>query len=213
LKFINRANTRILRNLTSFAARRYTRNTEVGQEKNVDKEQSMSENHDAVIEGSLHSLDGVGLVRMKCRFPSNIDDLWSALTDPQRLARWYGNVDSTLAQGGEFDAAVFASGWEGHGHIDVCEPRHTLRVTMWEQEEKKHVVIAELSTEDNRTTLVLDVRGIALDVLFAYGAGWQMHTEDLGAHLAGRDYIDRPSRWDELEPEYAAMAVVAIVEM
>lgn len=36
--------------------------------------------------GSLRSADGKGVVRMEDRFDTDIDDLWSALTDPSRLA-------------------------------------------------------------------------------------------------------------------------------
>ena len=32
--------------------------------------------------GSLRSADGKGVVRMEDRFDTDIDDLWSALTDP-----------------------------------------------------------------------------------------------------------------------------------
>ena len=42
--------------------------------------------------GSLRSADGKGIVRMEDRFDTDIDDLWSALTDPSRLARWIGDV-------------------------------------------------------------------------------------------------------------------------
>ena len=40
--------------------------------------------------GSLRSADGTGVVRIEDRYDTDIDDLWSALTDPARLARWYG---------------------------------------------------------------------------------------------------------------------------
>ena len=40
--------------------------------------------------GSLRSADGVGIVRIEDRYDTEIDDLWAALTDPGRLARWYG---------------------------------------------------------------------------------------------------------------------------
>src|SRR5437016_2254539 len=33
---------------------------------------------------------GVGIVRVEDRSDSDIDDVWSALTDPRRLARWMG---------------------------------------------------------------------------------------------------------------------------
>ena len=57
--------------------------------------------------GSLRSEDGVGVVRMEDRFGTDIDDVWSALTDPSRLARWYGEVEGDLRVGGEYRARLF----------------------------------------------------------------------------------------------------------
>jgi uncharacterized protein YndB with AHSA1/START domain len=52
--------------------------------------------------GSLRSADGKGVVRMEDRFDTDIDDVWSALTDPRRLARWIGEVEGDLRLGGEY---------------------------------------------------------------------------------------------------------------
>jgi uncharacterized protein YndB with AHSA1/START domain len=41
--------------------------------------------------GSLRSAGGKGVVRMEDRLDTGIDDVWSALTDPVRLARWRGS--------------------------------------------------------------------------------------------------------------------------
>jgi uncharacterized protein YndB with AHSA1/START domain len=54
---------------------------------------------DASVLGSLHSVDGEGVVRMEDRLDTGIDHLWAALTDPDRLARWYGEVEGELSQG------------------------------------------------------------------------------------------------------------------
>ena len=76
----------------------------------------------APILGSLRAMDGTGVVRMEDSFETDIDDLWSALTDPSRLARWIGEVEGDLRLGGEFRAHFFSSGWEGTGRVEVCEP-------------------------------------------------------------------------------------------
>ena len=47
--------------------------------------------------GSLRAKDGKGVVRMEDRYDTDIGDLWSALTEPRRLARWYGEVEGTCA--------------------------------------------------------------------------------------------------------------------
>jgi uncharacterized protein YndB with AHSA1/START domain len=59
--------------------------------------------------GSLHAVDGKAVVRMEDRLSTDADDLWSALTDPQRLARWIVEVEGDLRLGGEFRAS-FTSG-------------------------------------------------------------------------------------------------------
>ena len=82
--------------------------------------------------GSLRSADGKAVVRMEDRFDTNIDDVWSALPDPGRLARWYGEVEGDLRLGGEFRARVLASGWDGTGRVDACEPPSRLQVTVKE---------------------------------------------------------------------------------
>src|SRR5258707_9610070 len=80
--------------------------------------------------GTLRSADGKGIVRMEDRFDTDIDDLWSALTDPRRLARWLGEVEGDLRPGGEFRAHFFASGRGGTGRGEACErPRHLLVLT------------------------------------------------------------------------------------
>jgi uncharacterized protein YndB with AHSA1/START domain len=165
---------------------------------------------DLFINGTLHSGNGEGVVRMKCRFENDLDDVWSALTDPLRLARWYGKVEGDLRVGGSFAAFVSASEWDGRGKIDVCLPQRRLEVTVWEEESAKHVLAVELSDEAGQTILALEVRGLPLDVVWAYGVGWQVHLEDLGAHLSKHGSMNLPTRWDELEPLYRAMTVAPL---
>ncbi|NUS51326.1 MAG: hypothetical protein HOQ22_09850 [Nocardioidaceae bacterium] len=38
-------------------------------------------------------------MRLEDRFDTDVDDLWSALTEPDRLARWLGAVDGDLRPG------------------------------------------------------------------------------------------------------------------
>ena len=39
--------------------------------------------------GTLREADGEGIVRMEDRFEVGVDELWSAVTDPHRLAAWW----------------------------------------------------------------------------------------------------------------------------
>ena len=156
--------------------------------------------------GSLRSADGKGVVHIEDRFETDIGDLSSALTEPDRLARWYGQVEGDLRPGGEFRARVFASGWEGTGRVNACEPPRRLLVTSKEADAPDEEVIeATLTADGGQTILVLDQRGLPLDQLAAYGAGLQVHVEDLAAHIAGRERVAQ-ARWGELLPAYQDLA-------
>ena len=149
--------------------------------------------------------DKHGAVRVEDVYDTGIDDLWSALTDPDRLARWIATVEGDLKPGGAIRAA-FVSTWEGPGRVDVCEaPKHLL-LTMMPGTDEEGVIEATLEAEGDKTRLVIEERGLPLDPLYAYGAGWQAHAEDLTRHLAGQDSRWK-QRWDELSPDFKAMPV------
>jgi uncharacterized protein YndB with AHSA1/START domain len=176
------------------------------------EERAMSEDEGVVLERTLHSADGVGVVRLKARYGASVDDVWSALTEPPRLAGWFGTVTGDLRVGGEFTAVVMSSGWDGRGRIEVCVQQQKLRVNMWEKEGVAHTAESQLVAEGgDHTILTLEVRGVNLEWVWAYGAGWQEHLEDLGSHLLGENRPDVPAgsgaRFQELEPHYRAMPI------
>jgi len=166
--------------------------------------------------GSLRAAEGNGIVRMEDRYATDIDDVWSALTDPQRLARWYGQVEGDLRPGGEFRLNIEADGWDGTGRVEACEPPLRLRVTTRESEESwrkgrgaqpfDEAIEARLTPDGDQTILVIEVHGLPLDKIAFYGVGWQIHAENLAAHLAGSQPGDTEARWDELLRAYQDLA-------
>ena len=176
---------------------------------------------DGRILGSLRSADGSGVVRIEDRFPTSVDDLWAALTDPARLARWYGQVDGDLRLGGTFRTYVVASELEATGRVEACEaPRHLLVRTRETDESYRRgqgvppfdqTVEATLTPDGEESVLEVEVRGLPLDKVAFYGAGWQIHVEHLADHLVGRDQGDTGARWQELVPRYQELAA-AIAE-
>ena len=81
---------------------------------------------------SLRTANGKGIVHIEDRFDTGVDDLWSALAEPARLARWLGEFEGDLRPGGGFHARFFASEWEGTGRVEVCDPPRHLLVLMTE---------------------------------------------------------------------------------
>jgi uncharacterized protein YndB with AHSA1/START domain len=156
--------------------------------------------------GSLRVADGRGIVRIEDRFDTDIDDLWQALTDPRRLARWLGDIDRDLRLGGEFRAHFFASGWEGTGRVEVCEPPRRLLVLTKDEEDPEEGAIEVTLTSDGERTVLIVEEPVPAGLLAAYGAGLQVHVEDLAAHIAGGERCDAKARWDELFPAYQDLA-------
>ena len=171
---------------------------------------------DGRILGNLRSANGKGLVRLEDRYHTNMDDLWSALIDPDRLARWYGTVEGDLRPGGEFHLHLESEGWDGSGRVEACEPPRRLLVITRESDESwrngggvepfDETIEATLTADGDQTILVIEVQGMPLDKIAFYGAGWQIHAENLGAYLAGRERGDSEARWDQILPPYQALA-------
>jgi len=167
----------------------------------------MASNKATRIIGSLRADDGKGAVRMEDRLESRIDNVWSALTDPARLIRWYGEVEADLRPGGKYSAHLHASGWEGAGQVLACEPPRHLALTASEPDQKEPAVTEiTLTADGDQTLLVWEERGMPLKWIAAYGAGVQIHVEDLIAHLAGHERCDAAARFCELQPAYENLA-------
>ena len=157
--------------------------------------------------GTLEAGAGHGVVHLEDRFATDADDLWTALTDPARLVRWLGEVEGELRQGGEFRARFFASEWEGTCRIELCEPPRRLVLATRSEGQPDGVFDVTLTADGDHTVLVVEDRGVPLDHIAAFGAGDQIHLEDLAAHLAGRERCDARLRWQELQPSYALLPV------
>ena len=82
----------------------------------------------------------------------------------------------------------------------------TKKVTVAAGELDEDVIETTLTAEGDQTLLVWEERDMSLDLLAAYGAGVQIHVEDLAAHLAGRERVDAKVRRNELIPAYQDLA-------
>jgi uncharacterized protein YndB with AHSA1/START domain len=148
---------------------------------------------------------------MEDRLDTGIDDLWGALTDPDRLARWFGEVEGELSPGGEFRVRIDLAG-ERRGQVEACEPPQRLLVTMRDPDPQpgqpeQTVIEAQLIAEGAQTRLVWEERGMPVNLLPAYGAGVQIHVEHLADYLSGRELRHAEARWNELFPAYEALGV------
>jgi hypothetical protein len=63
-----------------------------------------------------------------------------------------------------------------------------------------------LTADGDKTILVIETHGMPLDRIAFYGAGWQIHAENLTTYLAGNEPGDTGARWEELVPRYQELA-------
>jgi len=156
--------------------------------------------------GTMRALDEQrGAIRVEDMYDTEIEDLWEACTDPERLARWIAEISGDLRVGGAIHA-TFTSTWTGPGRVEICDRPHHLLLTMDPGTDDETQIEAWLATEGDKTRLVIEERGLPLAELHFHGAGWQAHLEDLGRSLAGEPSVWK-ARWTELTPAYETMSL------
>lgn len=152
-------------------------------------------------------------VVLRRAYPAPADDVWDALTDPERLARWFLPVTGDLRVGGLYQIEGNAG-----GRILRCE-RPTELVVTW-------IFGADIATTtgsevhltlspepDGGTELLLRHVAVVDQERWdqygpgATGVGWDLSFLGLGLHLAGGG-LDDAEGWEE-SPEARAFMVAS----
>jgi len=135
-------------------------------------------------------------VSLRREYPADVDDVWQAVTDPGRLARWFAAVSGDLREGGSFQVAGNAE-----GEIRECVPPSALTVT-WGG--PVSIVRVRLSASGGGTLLELEhtvpaaFAGSGAGALYV-GPGWDVALVGLALWLRGEP-VDDPVAW-EASPE------------
>jgi uncharacterized protein YndB with AHSA1/START domain len=91
--------------------------------------------------------DDVGVL-LRRSYDAAIEDVWDAITDPDRVRRWFMPIDGDLRVGGSFQLQGNAG-----GDILECEPPRRLRVTFGGP---TSIVEVRLTEAEATTTLELE---------------------------------------------------------
>jgi uncharacterized protein YndB with AHSA1/START domain len=121
-------------------------------------------------------------------YPTSIEDLWDACTNPERLSRWYVPVTGDLRLGGEFEQVNM-----GSGIIVACEPpRHfTLSLAGGVDEidvRLRHTDDPDVTTLELQHATTCDsheIGGQLYDAIFCMGGGYYPRLLALELHLRG----------------------------
>lgn len=129
--------------------------------------------------------DGRAELRIEQTWETDVADLWDAVSDPERLARWFAPILGTPCVGGEF-GIQFDDGDVPGMTLLYCE-RGRAFTFVWPMEAGPTEVHVEVrAVTPTTSTLVLTHRLLSRAKAPEYGAGWAAYVGQLRDHLEGR---------------------------
>jgi len=136
-------------------------------------------------------------VEIARRYDADVEDVWEAITDPERLARWLKPITGDLRRGGTYEL----EGGE-HGEILHCEPPRALRVTWmfgpeadaWPGTSEVEVRLTPAQSAGTDVRLV-HAASVGEPMFPTYGpgaggVGWDLMLLSLARHLADGTGVD-----------------------
>lgn len=140
-------------------------------------------------------------------YRTDVEDLWNAVSDPERIARWFGPVSGDLEVGGRFQVEGNAG-----GTIEKCERPRLIRATWEYGEAVSWIELALDAVDDSSSRLTLTHTG-DIDRSFwdqfgpgATGIGWDMALLGLALHLESGQGRDGAEEWMMSEDGQAFIA-------
>ncbi|MFL5778753.1 MAG: SRPBCC domain-containing protein [Chloroflexota bacterium] len=139
-------------------------------------------------------------IRLRRTFEGPIDDVWDAVTNPERISRWFLPISGDYRVGGRYQLEGNAG-----GEILSCDRPHRFRVTWVYGEITSESDVSELevrlsSAGEEATVLELEHTAIVPDDRWdeygpgALGVGWDGGLLGLALHLRGGSGGD-PLAW------------------
>ena len=138
------------------------------------------------------------VVRFERTYDAAVDDVWDAVTNPERITRWFLPITGDLRLGGSYQ-------FEGNagGTIIACERPNRLQVTWVFGDPTADPSILELrlaAVDGDTTRLELEHTAIVPEEFWtaygpgAVGVGWDGAALGLSLHLQGGSISD-PGAW------------------
>jgi uncharacterized protein YndB with AHSA1/START domain len=123
-------------------------------------------------------------------YQAEVEDVWDACTNPERIRRWFLPVSGDLREGGRFEIEGNAS-----GTIERCTAPHGFSAT-WEYGGEVSWIELRLRSERSGRTRLELVHTVPADERWAQfgpgavGVGWDLGLLGLPGHLASRVTLD-----------------------
>jgi hypothetical protein len=132
-------------------------------------------------------------VTLQRRYPAELADVWQAVTDPDRVRRWFLPLTGELREGGNFQL-------EGHagGDIVTCEPPRHLVVTFGGESSIVDVMLSDQTLLTLTHSVPVELAGSTAGALYV-GPGWDGALLGIGLYLAGEASSDPVAAANSLE--------------
>jgi uncharacterized protein YndB with AHSA1/START domain len=126
-------------------------------------------------------------IQARREYPASPADVWAALTDPERLSRWFGETKGELREHGEW-TVTFDNG-SARGTVRECVPPERFATSWhWDHEPADRPaaeVTVTLTPNGEGTSLALEHTGVDAASATGQAAGWYAHLEGLARQLEG----------------------------
>jgi uncharacterized protein YndB with AHSA1/START domain len=157
-------------------------------------------------EGRVSAASSGFLLEFDELYDTDVDDLWNAVTTPERLGRWMAPYRGEFRLGGRWEAIGSDGGVYCAGEVTACDPPDGFTTTWQVRGEQTTELVVRLEREGDHTRLRLRHEGVTDE---GYGAGWHSYFEALAAHLAdpAGDQTEGDTwqrRFEELSAAYEA---------
>ena len=123
-------------------------------------------------------------------YETDIADAWDALTNPERIPRWFLPISGDLKVGGRYQFKGNAG-----GVVERCEPPRLVAIT-WEMHGDVSFVSVRLDDQGTHTRWTLEHVAHVTETLFdqfgpgGVGVGWDLGLMGLGLHFERKAAVD-----------------------